>query len=256
MNIQEIFKLADPVYALTDKVIIKTTRENYTVNKALLILLSPKYRNELKINPTIKRIELQTNDNLKEFFEGKEKNKEIFLKMGILLGNQHLIDIWKKDNPLSKNNAINQLNKLIRYHVENIIMEEAINLIANYIENFIQEKEWYQIGKNNINILIEILRRAKNNSNEKIGEVLIERLKEEREEIIREKLLKVIEDRINEINDKDIIELMKIIKSTEISEIIQKKFLENVTKIEKEKDEKIANIEKEKNKQSKKIVSS
>ena len=69
MNIQEIFKLADPVYALTDKVIIKTTRENYTVNKALLILLSPKYRNELKINPTIKSIELQINDNLKEFFD-------------------------------------------------------------------------------------------------------------------------------------------------------------------------------------------
>ena len=33
MSIQEIFKLADPVFALTDKVIIKTTRQNYTVNK-------------------------------------------------------------------------------------------------------------------------------------------------------------------------------------------------------------------------------
>ena len=156
--------------------------------------------------------------------------------MGIILGN-HLIDIWKKENPINKNNVINQLNKLIQYHGENTIMEEAINLIANNIDNFIHGKELFQIAKNNI--LIEILRRAKNNSNEKIGEVLISRLREEKEEIIREKLLKVIEDRINEINDKDITELMKNIKSTEISDIIQKKFLEKLTKIEGEKDQRI-----------------
>ena len=150
MNIQEIFKLADPVFALTDKVIIKTIRQSYTVNKALFILLSPKYCNELNINPTIKSIDLQINDNLKDFFEGKEKNKEIYLKMGIILGNQHLIDIWKKENPLNKNNAINQLNKLIQYHGKNTMMEEAINLIANNIENFIEEKELYQIGKTNL----------------------------------------------------------------------------------------------------------
>ena len=94
MNIQEFFKLAD--FDLTDKVSIKTNTQSYTINKALLILLSPKYYNELKINPTIKSIEIPTNDNLKEFFKGKEKNKEILLKMGIILGNQHLIDIWKK----------------------------------------------------------------------------------------------------------------------------------------------------------------
>ena len=43
MKIQEIFKRAYPVFVLTDKVILKTTRQNYTVNKALLILLSLKY---------------------------------------------------------------------------------------------------------------------------------------------------------------------------------------------------------------------
>ena len=66
--------------------------------------------------------------------------------MGIILGN-HLIDIWKKENPISKNNAINQLNKLIQYHGENMIMEEAINLIANNIDNFIHEKSYTKLEK-------------------------------------------------------------------------------------------------------------
>ena len=67
-----------------------------------------------------------------------------------------------------------------------MIKEEAIILIANNnIENFIYEKELYKFEKKNINILIEILRRAKNNSKEEIRDVFIEHNQEERKRFIQ-----------------------------------------------------------------------
>ena len=53
----------------------------------------------------------------------------------------------EKENPISKTNVINQLNKFIQYHGEITIMEEAINLIANNIDNFIHEKSYTKLEK-------------------------------------------------------------------------------------------------------------
>ena len=68
----------------------------YPISKSLAGVISPLFYQALDANPMLKEISLLLSENINEFFKGKSIDRELFLRMSILLNNKGLIKNGKK----------------------------------------------------------------------------------------------------------------------------------------------------------------
>ena len=68
-----------------EKILIVSDKVFCQINKSLAAAISPDFFQIIKSNPMIKEIYLPINDNINEFFKGRSIDKEIFLRMSIIL---------------------------------------------------------------------------------------------------------------------------------------------------------------------------
>ena len=195
------------------------------INKSLAIAISPIFFQAIKENPMIQQISLPINENIKEFFNGKSINKELFFIMSIVLDNKDLLKQSKRVITIDPNNAINHLIKFINYKVQKENIDEEIEFIG---ENFDELEEKIEFDKIPSEYLSEILKKAKGVQTEKqMLKYILQRLKVENDEINQEKLINSID--LRGLNNDDIKELIKSIKyenlSKQLFSIMKEKFL-------------------------------
>ena len=204
----------------------------YPINKAFAGVISPLFYQALEANPTLKEISLPINENIKEFFGGKSIDRELFLRMSILLNKRDLMKKWRKENQISKENAINNLMIFIQHNGQIEDMEEEIEFISKHLDEMENMKEFEMIPSE---YLSEIFRKAKGiNSEEKIYNFILKRLKEEGGKKNREKLIECIE--LGGLNNKYIKELIENINFEDLSELLFSKIQDKILSSERIQD--------------------
>ena len=185
----------------------------YSINKSLIVGVSPLFFQLIQANPMIKEIYLPIDENLDDFFQGKSKDQKLFLIMSILLDNQEFIKKWKEENKLKKENAIDHLMTFIKFNGKLENMVEEIEFIGDHFEEFENMLEFDKIPTK---YLTEIFKKAKGmKSEKKIFKYNLELLKKEDNENRRKTLIESIE--IEGLNHQEMKELIDNIKYEELT---------------------------------------
>ena len=197
-----------------ERITITSNKMNCSVSKLLTGAISPIFFQAIKNNPTLKEIHLPINENIKEFFEGKSIDPELFLKMSIILDNQDFIKMWKITNEFNIDNVLKLLMAFIKNNGKIENLKDEIEYIGEHFEEIANKLEFETIPSE---FLSEIFKKTKGIESEKqIYKYIIERLKEEKEEESRKKLMESIDMR--GLNNQEIQELIETLKYEDLSE--------------------------------------
>ena len=216
MDLPEIFIRLGQLHTKEKINIICNDKNMFSINKSLAASISPLFFHLIKENPMLQQISLPINKDSQNFFKGKSIKKDLFLIMSIILDNKELIQKWKEENQINKENVIDCLMTFIKYKgkVENI--EEGIKYIGEHYEELKNHLDFEKIPSE---YLCEISRSIKGvKSEETISKYIIERLKNENQDKYRRKLIDSIEMR--GLNNENIKELIENLKYNDLSETL------------------------------------